>query len=80
MFVQFLKQLMIGAERPIILVDDGHPVHRSKIVAEYVESTGGQLELHFLPPYSPQLNTDKQVWEHVKQRVAKQGPAEKFQL
>jgi transposase len=79
-FVQFLRQLMIGAERPIILVVDGHPVHRSKIVAEYVESTDGQLELHFLPPYSPQLNPDEQVWKHVKERVAKQGPADKFQL
>lgn len=79
-FVQFLRQLMIGAERPIILVVDGHPVHRSKIVAEYVESTDGQLELHFLPPYSPQLNPDEQVWKHVKERVAKQGPADKGQL
>jgi len=79
-FVQFLKQLMMAAERSIILVVDGHPVHRSKIVAEYVESTEGRLELHFLPPYSPQLNPDEQVWKHVKERVAKQGPADKYEL
>jgi transposase len=79
-FVQFLRQLLIGAEQPIILVVDGHPVHRSKAVAEFVGSTDGKLELHFLPPYSPQLNPDEQVWKHVKGHVAKQAPADKFEM
>ena len=79
-FVQFLQQLMLAAERPIVLVVDGHPVHRSKLVADYVNSTDGKLELHFLPPYSPQLNPDEQVWKHVKERVAKQTAADKYQL
>jgi transposase len=79
-FVTFLQQLMLGADRPIILVVDGHPVHRSKLVAEYVKSTDGKLELHFLPPYSPQLNPDEQVWKHVKERVAKQAPSDKYHL
>jgi transposase len=30
------------------------------------------LRLFFLPPYSPHLNPDEQVWAHVKRRVAKQ--------
>jgi transposase len=34
----------------------------------------------FLPPYSPQLNPDEQVWKNVKERVAKQGPTDKYQL
>jgi transposase len=50
-FKQFLQQLMLGAEQPVILVVDGHPIHKAKLVAEYVASTDGMLELYFLPPY-----------------------------
>lgn len=38
------------------------------------------LELHFLPPYSPQLNSDEQVWKNVKERVAKQNPFDNISL
>ncbi len=31
-FRDFLKRLMVGAKQPIILVVDGHPVHKSKRV------------------------------------------------
>ncbi|MBS0493648.1 MAG: transposase, partial [Proteobacteria bacterium] len=47
---------------------------------EYVKSTNGILELHYLPPYSPQLNPDEQLWKNVKERVAKQFPTDKWQL
>ena len=79
-FVYFLQQLLLGATQPIILVVDGHPVHRSKAVSDFVASTHGMLELHILPPYSPQLNPDEQVWKHVKADVAKQCPSDKYQL
>lgn len=79
-FKQFLEQLMLGAEQPIMLVVDGHPVHKAKLIKEYVEQTDGMLELHYLPPYSPQLNPDEQVWKNIKERVAKQGPQDKFDL
>jgi len=29
------------------------------------------VKLFFLPPYSPHLNPDEQVWAHVKRQVAK---------
>lgn len=47
---------------------------------EYVESSKEMLELHYLPLCSPQLNPDEQVWENVKERVAKQFPEDKIQL
>ena len=31
-----------------------------------VASLGGKLRLFFLPPYSPELNPDEQVWNYVK--------------
>jgi len=79
-FRTFLEQLMLGATQPIFLVVDGHSIHKAKLVSEYVASTNGMLELHFLPPYSPQLNPDEQVWKSVKERVAKQKPLDKISL
>ncbi len=38
------------------------------------------LKLFYLPPYSPQLNPDEQVWKNVKTRVAKQVPQNKEEL
>ncbi|QKS31665.1 MAG: IS630 family transposase [Candidatus Accumulibacter similis] len=79
-FRSFLEQLMLGATQRIFLVVDGHSIHKAKLVSEYVASTDGMLELHFLPPYSPQLNPDEQVWKSVKERVAKQKPLDKISL
>ncbi len=76
-FRDFLKRLMVGAKQPIILVVDGHPTHKSKLVREYVESQEGKLKLVVLPAYSPQLNPDEQVWAWVKAKVARQLPQNK---
>jgi len=65
-YVQFLKQLMHNASRPIFLIVDGHPVHKSRPVRAYAASTNGKLRLFYLLPYSPELNPDEQVWNHVK--------------
>ena len=64
-YVQFLKRLTHHASRPIFLIADGHPVHQSRAARAYA-STQGKLRLFYLPPYSPELNPDEQVWNHVK--------------
>ena len=71
---------MRGAKKPILLVVDGHPVHKSKLVKEFVEQQEGRLTLAYLPPYSPQLNPDEQVWGWLKSRVARKGPMNKIEL
>jgi transposase len=65
-FVEFLRRLTYRAARPIFLVLDGSSVHKAKMVQEFVKSLNGQLRLLFLPSYSPELNPDEQVWNHVK--------------
>ena len=65
-FIEFLRRLIYKAKKPIYLIVDGHPVHRSNKVREYVESTEGMLLLFFLPPYSPELNPDELVWSYLK--------------
>jgi transposase len=65
-FVEFLKRLMHNAPRPIFLILDGGSYHHSRPVKDYVASLDGRLRLFFLPPYSPELNPDEQVWNYVK--------------
>lgn len=65
-FVQFLKDFRRGGRGRAFLVVDGHPSHRAKVVAQYIAQCKGQLELHFLPPYAPDLNPDEFVWQYAK--------------
>jgi len=62
----FLKRLMHRAQHPVFLIWDGHPIHKSKKVRECIESYDGNLEVWFLPSYSPELNPTEQVWRSVK--------------
>ncbi|AAP86164.1 IS630-like element IS885 family transposase (plasmid) [Cupriavidus necator H16] len=70
-FCEFLQRLMVGADKPVFVVVDGHPIHKAKLVKAYIASLKGQLKLFYLPPYSPHLNPDEQVWAHVKRQVSK---------
>src|SRR5262249_3222372 len=65
LFISKLKAFLHNRRRPVFLVLDGHPAHRAKIVAAYVQSLEGRLELHFLPGYAPDLNPDEFVWNHL---------------
>jgi transposase len=66
LFIEFLKRLIVGVNHPVFLILDGHPAHRSAKVRKFVESTEGELELYFLPGYSPEPNPDETVWSYVK--------------
>ena len=60
-FVEFLTAFLRGRRRPLLLVVDGHPAHRTKIVAQFVQSTERRLGLHFLPGYAPRADPDEFV-------------------
>jgi transposase len=77
LFVEFLKDFMKGRSYKVYLVVDGHPSHKAKVVKEYVQSTQGRLELHFLPPYAPDLNPDEFVWQYVKTNGVSKKPLKK---
>ncbi len=72
-FVAFLKRFMRGRKHPVMMIVDGHPAHRARIVRAYVQSLKGKLEIYFLPGYAPEVNPDEFVWNHLKkQGVSKQ--------
>ncbi len=59
LFIEFLKRLIYRALKPIFLILDGYPVHKSRYLKEFVASTGGKLRIYILPPYSPNLYPDE---------------------
>ena len=68
-FIEFLQRLLHKAENPVFLIVDGHPVHKSKMVknwAKEINTAKDRIRLFFLPAYSPELNPDELVWNHVK--------------
>lgn len=77
LFVTLLRQMMRYRRRPVHLVVDGLPAHRTQLVKDYVALTGGRLTLHFLPGYAPDLNPDELVWSHVKRAGVARAPLRK---
>src|SRR5262249_16232019 len=61
-FIDFLARLVRQANgQKIILILDGHPVHRAKKVVQWAQAHAAQVELQFLPPYSRELNPSE-LW------------------
>ncbi len=65
-FVEFMRRLITGVKQPVFLIVDGHPSHRSPVVRQFLRKNEGRLRLFYLPPYSPELNPDEQVWREGK--------------
>jgi transposase len=68
---------MTSQRGKVFLVMDSHPAHIANSVKEYVQSTQGKLELHFLPPYAPDLNPDEFVWNYLKGNGVARKPLRK---
>lgn len=79
-FMIFLKRLLKNNKQPITLIVDGHPTHKTKAVRQFIQSTNGMLKLYFLPPYSPELNPDEQVWNNAKHSLKRKSIGGKRQF
>jgi transposase len=66
LFLDFLTRLWKQAQRKVILIVDGHPVHRAKLVQAWRLAHQEEVELIYLPSYSPELNPDEMLNNDVK--------------
>jgi transposase len=67
LFLDFIKRLVKDNKgRKVILIVDGHPAHRAKIVRDWVTANPHLIELHFLPGYAPELNPAEMLNQDVK--------------
>ena len=76
-FVELLRKLMHRRKKPLHLILDGLPAHKTKVMKTYVAATEGRLTLHFLPGYAPELNPDELVWSHAKRTGNARRPLQK---
>jgi hypothetical protein len=68
-FVAFLARLLRSTTGVVLLIAVGHPVHRSRGVAEWVAAHADRLRLFVLPPYSPEVNPTEDLNNAVKGTV-----------
>lgn len=73
-FVAFLENFMRERTGKVFLVVDGHPAHKANSVKQLIKGMKGRLELHFLPPYAPDLNPDEFVWSYMKSNGVSKRP------
>jgi transposase len=65
--VQFLAHLLRHLDCQLLVVWDGAPTHRSRLVWDFVRQQHGRLWLEFLPAYAPEMNPVEYLWSHWKQ-------------
>ena len=65
--IQFLAHLLRHIPGKLLIVWDGLPGHRSRVVWQFVQQQRGRLWLEYLPGYAPELNPVQYLWSHWKQ-------------
>ena len=73
--LRFLARLVRDADQKVVLILDRLPVHRSAKVRAWLAGREGEIEVFFLPGYSPELNPDEGVHADLKQVVPRKAPA-----
>lgn len=70
-FLQFLQQLRRtsrGTGRRVVVIVDNAPYHHSRLHKPWRGKVAKRFALHFLPPYSPELNPIERVWKLTRRR------------
>ena len=79
--VEFLEALRRHIRGPLLVVWDGLPAHRSRLVRDHVEGLQGHIHLERLPAYAPELNPVEYIWSYWKQHeLANVCPKDYWQL
>ena len=73
-FIECLRDFMRYRRRPVVMIMDGHPVHKAKKVLKYIESLNGRLIIELLPPYAPEYNPDEYVFHYMKKQGVTKKP------
>ncbi|CUS39320.1 transposase [Candidatus Nitrospira nitrosa] len=75
--VTLLRRMLRGRRKPLHLILDGLPAHKTKAVTQYIADLAGKLTLHYLPGYAPDLNPDELVWSYAKRTGTARRPLRK---
>ena len=56
-------------ERKVILFVDNDMAHKARAVLRLLDKHENGIQLEWLPSYSPELNAQEDVWQHMRRRV-----------
>ena len=73
--IKFMERLIKDADKKIFLIIDNLKVHHSYIVKDWLKEHENEIELFFLPSYSPELNPDEYLNCDLKDGVHSGVPA-----
>ncbi len=73
--LRFLKRLIEDAGRKVFLVLDNLRVHHAKLVKAWLEKHIYEIEIFYLPAYSPGLNPDEYLNADLKAGIRSAAPA-----
>ncbi len=70
-YIGFLDYVISVYECPVILIEDGAPYHRAKVVNEFKAEMAeqGLLFVEQLPSYSPDKNPIEKLWKNTKKEA-----------
>jgi transposase len=81
LFIVFLSRLIAGASKKIFLIVDNLSVHEAAAVEAWLADKKEQLEVFYLPKYSPERNPDEYLNCDVKGNINTDGlPKEREEL
>ena len=72
--IEFLASLIKEAKRKVFLILDNLRVHHSKPVKAWLAEHTAQMEVFYLPSYSPELNPEERLNADLKQAMGKRAP------
>ncbi len=58
-YIEFLKQVLKGRTRPLILIVDKASFHAATKVKAFDRANRKRLRIYFFPTYSPKLNPQR---------------------
>jgi len=72
--IEFLEALIKDAGKKVFLILDNLRVHHSKPVKAWLAERVKQIEVFYLPSYSPELNPEERLNADLKQAMGKKVP------
>jgi transposase len=73
--IKFMSRLVKDSPRKVFLILDNLRVHHSKVVKAWLEENKEQIEVIYLPSYSPELNPDEYLNGDLKHNIRSGVPA-----
>jgi transposase len=73
--IRFLQRLVRDADCKVFLILDNLPVHHARLVQDWLAEHRAEIEVFYLPAYSPEFNPDEGLHADLKQAVTRKPPA-----